>query len=72
MLFGIELPEKKEDTYQKKLRGICALDKIEENVFGAISNADLKEILEYYLVLKIIRNQIGINREPNGMVKGNA
>ena len=48
----------KENTYQKKLAGIHALDEADENAFGNISNADLKEILEYYLTLKIIRNQI--------------
>lgn len=48
----------KENTYQKKLTAIHALDEADENAFGNISNADLKEILEYYLTLKIIRNQI--------------
>lgn len=48
----------KENTYLKKLRSICMLDYNEENSFSNMNNRDLKEILEYYLVLKVIRNQI--------------
>lgn len=59
MFFENEVQEKKEtSTYEKKLVSIQRLDNAEEHDFGKISNTDLKEILEYYLTLKIIRNQI--------------
>lgn len=57
------------NTYQKKLNSICALS-TEGNSFGSISNSDLKEILEYYLVLKVIRNQINhANEEESEGIK---
>ena len=66
MFFRNEIPadidkkktDKRSVTYAKKIRSIKLLNEKQEYFYGKINNKDLQEILEYYLVLKVIRNQI--------------
>ena len=51
--------KKGKGTYEKKISALQELSKEPQaHQYGKISNQDLRELMEYYLVLKVLRNQI--------------
>lgn len=56
----------KEETYPKKVAALERLKERKDQSYGRIHNQDLLECLEYYLVLKTIRNQINHANESEG------
>lgn len=50
---------KGKDTYEKKISALQELSKEPQaHQYGKIANQDLRELMEYYLILKVLRNQI--------------